>query len=152
MKLLKETEDPDLKKSIYGLFASISTIMKKEMAGALPEIFEYMITSIQSSEGIVVCKQIVKYVYMRKNKLIIFMPIPFYFWQPRFKEDETSAFPIYEDVSENENENDEEDIENTDNEEDDDDDDVAGYSVENAYIEEKEEAILALKEIAENTG
>ncbi|XP_003693033.1 importin-4 [Apis florea] len=122
MKLLKETEDPDLKKSIYGLFASISTIMKKEMAGALPEIIEYMITSIQSSEGIV----------------------------PHFKEDETSAFPVYEDLSENENE--EEDIENTDNEEDNDDDDVAGYSVENAYIEEKEEAILALKEIAEHTG
>ncbi|XP_060832672.1 importin-4-like [Bombus pascuorum] len=124
MKLLKETEDPDLKKSIYGLFASISTIMKKEMAGALPEIIEHMITSIQSSEGIV----------------------------PHFKEDETSAFPVYDDLSENENENDEEDIENTDNEEDDDDEDVAGYSVENSYIEEKEEAILALKEIAENTG
>ncbi|XP_003484719.1 importin-4 [Bombus impatiens] len=124
MKLLKETEDPDLKKSIYGLFASISTIMKKEIASALPEIIEYMITSIQSSEGIV----------------------------PHFKEDETSAFPVYDDLSENENENDEEDIENTDNEEDNDDDDVAGYSVENAYIEEKEEAILALKEIAENTG
>lgn len=53
------------------------------------------------------------------------------------------------DLSDNENENEEEDIENTDNE--DDDDDVAGYSVENAYIEEKEEAILALKEIAEHT-
>ncbi|XP_076749367.1 importin-4 [Xylocopa sonorina] len=123
MKLLKETEDPDLKKSIYGLFASISTIMKKEMAGALPEIVEYLITSIQSSEGIV----------------------------PHFKEDESSAFPVYEDLRENENENEEEDIENTDNEDDDDDDDVAGYSVENAYIEEKEEAVLALKEIAEHT-
>ncbi|XP_012138134.1 importin-4 isoform X2 [Megachile rotundata] len=124
MELLKETEDPDLKKSIYGLFASISTIMKKDMAAALPEIIDYMITSIQSSEGIV----------------------------PHLKEDETSAFPVYEDISDNENENDEEDIENTDNEDDYDDDDVAGYSVENAYIEEKEEAILALKEIAEHTG
>ena len=123
MKLLKQTEDPDLRKSVYGLLASISTIMKKEMATALPQIVEYMITSIQSSEGIV----------------------------PHFKEDETSAFPIYEDLSDNESENGEEDIENTDNEEDDDDDDVAGYSVENAYIEEKEEAILALKEIAEHT-
>ncbi|KAK2578828.1 hypothetical protein KPH14_002445 [Odynerus spinipes] len=119
LKLLKETEDPDLRKSIYGLFASISTVMKKEMAMALPQIMEYAITSIQSSEGIV----------------------------PHFKEDETIAFPIYEDLSD-ENE-DEEDIENTDNE--DDDDDVAGYSVENAYIEEKEEAIMALKEIAQYT-
>ncbi|KOC63425.1 Importin-4 [Habropoda laboriosa] len=123
MKLLKETEDPDLKKSVYGLFASISTVMKKEMAAVLPEIIDNMISSIQSSEGIV----------------------------PHFKENESSAFPVYEDLSDNENENEEEDIENTDNEDDDDDDDVAGYSVENAYIEEKEEAILALKEIAEHT-
>ncbi|XP_017888011.1 importin-4-like [Ceratina calcarata] len=121
IKLLKETEDPDLKRSIYGLFASISTIMKSKMADALPEIIEYLLTSVQSSEGIV----------------------------PHFKEDESSAFPVYEDISDNEN--DEEDIENTDNEEDD-DDDLAGYSVENAYIDEKEEAILALKEIAEHTG
>lgn len=71
------------------------------------------------------------------------------FSQPHFKEDETTAFPIYEDLSD-END-DEEDIENTDNEEDGDDDDVAGYSVENAYIEEKEEAIMALKEIAQYT-
>ena len=56
MKLLKQTEDPDLRKSVYGLLASISTIMKKEMATALPQIVEYMITSIQSSEGIVVCE------------------------------------------------------------------------------------------------
>lgn len=54
MKLLKETEDPDLRKSIYGLFASISTVMKKEMAIALPEIVEYMIMSIRSSDGFVV--------------------------------------------------------------------------------------------------
>lgn len=54
MKLLKETEDPDLRKSVYGLFASISTVMKKEMAMALPEIVEYMIMSIRSSDGFVV--------------------------------------------------------------------------------------------------
>ncbi|XP_014468024.1 PREDICTED: importin-4-like [Dinoponera quadriceps] len=120
MKLLKETEDPDLRKSIYGLFASISTVMKKEMAMALPEIVEYMIMSIRSSDGFVT------YV----------------------KDDEATAFPVYEDLSEEENE--EEDIENTDNEEDY-DEDVAGYSVENAYIEEKEEAVLALKEIAQYT-
>ncbi|XP_015586290.1 importin-4 [Cephus cinctus] len=122
LKLLKETDDPDLKKSIYGLFASISSVMKKSMAVVLPQIIEQMIKSIQSSEGIVA----------------------------HFKDDENTAFPVYEDLSDNENA-DEEDIENTDNEEDDDDEDVAGYSVENAYIEEKEEAVLALKEIAQYT-
>lgn len=42
------------------------------------------------------------------------------------------------------------DIENSDGE--DDDDDIAGFSVENAFLDEKEEAILALKQIAEHTG
>lgn len=68
--------------------------------------------------------------------------------QTYVKDDEAAAFPVYEDFSEDENE--EEDIENTDNEEDY-DEDVAGYSVENAYMEEKEEAVLALKEIAQYT-
>lgn len=54
MKLLKETDDPDLRKSIYGLFASISTVMGKEMTMALPEIIEHMIMSIRNSDGIVV--------------------------------------------------------------------------------------------------
>ncbi|XP_076649136.1 importin-4 [Halictus rubicundus] len=117
---LKETQDPDLRKSTYSLFGAISSIMKKEMASALPEIVEKIILSMQSSEGIV----------------------------PHFKEDESSAFAVYEDLIESENES-EEDIENTDDE--DDDDDIAGYNVENAYIDEKEEAILALKDIAENT-
>lgn len=72
MKLLRETEDPDLKKSIYGLIASVSTIMKKEIADDLSEITDYMIISIQSSEGIIVCKTNCE-IYMRKDKLIVFM-------------------------------------------------------------------------------
>lgn len=42
------------------------------------------------------------------------------------------------------------DIENSDDEDEDDDDDLLG--IENSYMEEKEEAIIALKEIAEHTG
>ena len=54
VNLLKETDDPDLKKSVYGLLASISHVMKSEMSSVLPVIVEYMIISVQSSEGIVV--------------------------------------------------------------------------------------------------
>lgn len=61
--------------------------------------------------------------------------------------DEANALTVYDDLSETENE--EEDIDHTDNEED--DEDVEGYSVENAYMEEKEECVMALKEIAEYT-
>lgn len=58
---------------------------------------------------------------------------------------------MYDDTSDNENTN-EEDIENTDNEEDEDYDDLAiGLSVSNSYVEEKEEAVLALREIAQYT-
>jgi len=61
IKLLRNTIDPDLRKSLYGLFAAISTVMKKEMAVTLPEIVEYMIMSIQSADGIlVIIAQIMK--------------------------------------------------------------------------------------------
>lgn len=67
-----------------------------------------------------------------------------------FKDDETTALTVYDDLSDTENEEEEEDIECTDNEEDN-DEEIDGYSVENAYMEEKEESVMALKEIAEYT-
>ncbi|XP_077271218.1 importin-4 isoform X1 [Temnothorax americanus] len=121
IKLLRNTIDPDLRKSLYGLFAAISTVMKKEMAVTLPEIVKHMIMSIQSADGILM----------------------------HFKDDEANALTVYDDLSDTENEE-EEDIECTDNE-DDNDEEIDGYSVENAYMEEKEESVMALKEIAEYT-
>jgi hypothetical protein len=56
--------------------------------------------------------------------------------------DDEAAFPVGE-LSE-----DDEDVSPMDNEDDDSDSDVAGYTVENAYLEEKEEACLALRELA----
>lgn len=60
IKLLRNTTDPDLRKSLYGLFAAISTVMKKEMAVTLPEIVDYMIMSIRSADGILVIAQITR--------------------------------------------------------------------------------------------
>lgn len=54
MTLLKSTEDPDLKKAVYGLLASLSMVIKKEMSIVLPELIEFLTTSVQSTEGIVV--------------------------------------------------------------------------------------------------
>ncbi|XP_043285826.1 importin-4-like [Venturia canescens] len=122
LNLLQNTNDPDIRKVVYGLFASISTVMKKDMAPALPKIVEHILESIRSTEGVVT----------------------------RYKDEDVAVlFPIYDDGSDNEEG--EEDIEDTDDEEDLDDDDVAGYRVNSAYVEEKEEAILALKEIAQYT-
>ncbi|XP_061389190.1 importin-4-like [Musca vetustissima] len=66
---------------------------------------------------------------------------------PEFKEDVITVPGPEND----ENDDREIDIENSDGE-DDDLDNIAGYSVENSYLDEKEEAILALKEFAQHTG
>lgn len=116
LNLVTNTDDPDIRKSAYGLFSSLATVMKGDIAGVLPQIIEQMIESIKSADGIV----------------------------SHYKDDETA---LYEDLSDDP---DEEDIEAESSVSD--DEDVASYSVENAYVEEKEEACLALKEISEWAG
>jgi hypothetical protein len=65
--------------------------------------------------------------------------------QTHFK-DEDKAFPVYEEVRE---ELEEDDISAEYSDEDDDvNSDLEGYSLKNSYIEEKEEALIALKEFA----
>lgn len=122
IKLITDIDDPDMRKASYGLFASLALIVKKDMAPVLPKIIDSIFTSIQSSEGVVT----------------------------HFRDNDDTVYPICEGFSDCEKENeDEEDIENTDNEEDaDDEDDVTGYTVKNSFLEEKEEALLALREIA----
>lgn len=117
LTLLDDADDPDIRRSLYNLIASLAEVVHEEMAPVLPKIIERMITTVQSTEEVV----------------------------PEFKDD-----GIF-DVPEDENADKEIDIEYSDGE-DDDVDNIAGYNVENAYLDEKEEAILALKEIAENTG
>nr|CAD7413427.1 unnamed protein product [Timema cristinae] len=89
LKLVSGTDDPDLRKSVYGLFGSISTVLKEDMSSVLPTIVELMLGSLRSSDGIVA----------------------------HFKEEENNAFPVYDDLSdtpdeediENESEGEEED-------------------------------------------
>ena len=152
MNLLKDTNDPDLKKSVYGLFASVSMVMKRDMNFALSPIVDKMINSIKSSDGVVVSNNIIMYANIKLlNNVIILILDSFLISQAHYKDNEDAAFPVYDNFGANSESEEEEDIENTDNEEDEDDDDIAGFSVENAYVEEKEEAILALKEIAQHT-
>jgi len=54
LRILDQTEDPDVKKSVYALFAALAIVMKEELSPALPKIVQEMIVSIQSSDGIVV--------------------------------------------------------------------------------------------------
>ncbi|PFX12170.1 Importin-4 [Stylophora pistillata] len=53
LRLLEEDRDPDLRRCTYGLFASVSTILKSNMGKYLKDIVKYMIESLQSAEGIV---------------------------------------------------------------------------------------------------
>lgn len=123
LELLLKTDDPDLRKCIYGLFASLSTVLKEEMTQYLPTIVEYMLNSMQSTEGVL----------------------------PQYaQEEEDIGFTIFEDLEDSE---DEEEIsldDSTDDQDDEDDEEITGYSVENSYLEEKEDCCIALKEIAEN--
>lgn len=57
MNILENSEDPDVKKSVYSLFASLSSVMKNEITPALPKIVESMLESIQNSDGIIVSWQ-----------------------------------------------------------------------------------------------
>jgi hypothetical protein len=53
LRILQGTDDPDVRKSVYALFAALAIVMKEEISPVLPKIVEQMINSIQSSEGIV---------------------------------------------------------------------------------------------------
>ncbi|XP_053677381.1 importin-4-like [Anopheles nili] len=130
LTMLDESNDPDLRRSCYNLFASMASSVKEDMAGSLNKIVEAMLESVRSSEGIV----------------------------PTFKDasgDDLAILPNGLSTNgggDGDDEDEEFDIENSVDDEEDDDDEIAGYSVENAYMDEKEEAILALMEFAEHTG
>ncbi|KAK3745056.1 hypothetical protein QZH41_014548, partial [Actinostola sp. cb2023] len=109
LNLLAQDKDPDLRRCTYGLFASVSTILRTNMSAFLQEIMQHMMDSLQSAEGIVTH-------YASEN-------------DPSFLlEDEDLDQGI------------------------EDDEDITGYSVENSYLEEKEDTCNALGELAENTG
>ncbi|XP_074616822.1 importin-4-like isoform X2 [Acropora palmata] len=111
MRLLEQDRDPDLRRCTYGLFASVSTILKTNMGKYLKDIVKFMIDSLQSTEGIVT-----HYANEEDPSFLL--------------EDEDLGGELEEG----------------------DDDEVTGYSVENAYLEEKEDTCNALGEIAENSG
>lgn len=137
LNLIKDKDDPDLRKCAYGIlfdsfvikyslilmiplsgvFASVTSVMKDDVSPALGTIVELLVKAVESSEGVTV--------------------------QLKGDNGEDGEFPAGDLLDD-----DEEDVSPMDNNEDDEDDDVAGYTVENAYLEEKEEACLALRELA----
>lgn len=123
--LLESVDDPDIRRCTYGLFASISSSLKEEIAPYLPTVIEHMMSSLRSTEGVVI----------------------------RDAEDGAKdTLPIFDDFSSDEEaevelgDDDDEDTEDEDFEDDD------GTGVENAYLDEKQDTCSALGELAANTG
>lgn len=118
LDLVIKVNDPDLRRSIYNLFASVSTVLKESMAPYLPSIIPLIIDTLQSTEGLMV---------------------------DPYKEEE-NVFPLIEDE-----EDDEEDLSMTEDDDNEDSgDETNSYYMENGYLDEKEEACSALREIAAN--
>uniref|UniRef100_A0AAG5D5I9 Importin N-terminal domain-containing protein n=1 Tax=Anopheles atroparvus TaxID=41427 RepID=A0AAG5D5I9_ANOAO len=131
LTMLDESADPDLRRSCYNLFASMASSVGEDMAGSLTKIVEVMLDSVRSTKGVV----------------------------PTFKDGAGDDLPNLNggggsNGGDGGDDDDQEfDIENSiDDDDDDEEEDLAGYSIENAYMDEKEEAILALMEFAEHTG
>lgn len=115
IELMDKHNDPDVRKCVYSLFASVAFVVKQEMASVMPKIVAAMLVSVSSKEGISL----------------------------EYKDD--SLLPL-EHIS------DEDDISLDDTEALNDLEQVKTINVENAYMEEKEEAVGALKELCVHTG
>ncbi|XP_060081049.1 importin-4-like [Ylistrum balloti] len=118
LNLLHTVDDPDLRRCVYGLFASLSSIMKGDIGPYLENLITHMIGSLKSTEGVKA------HVALAEEQMSIFN-----------EED----FGEEEDISQ----------------EDDDEDDhqhIEGISVENAFVDEKEDTCCALGELAANSG
>lgn len=116
LKLIEDCEDPDLRRCTYGLFSSISVVLKFDMSTYLAKIIPPMINSLKSTEGVMA----------------------------NYEENGDPSF-LLDDI-------DEEDILNEDDDDDDEDEQYTSLTVENAYMDEKEDAINSLAEISENVG
>lgn len=108
LELISTTDDPDIRKSSYGLFGSVSNVLKEEMGPLLENIVTPILNSIKDQQAFIVHN----------------------------RDDVNAAFPLYDSDEENEGGEDE----------------IDDFNVENDYVEEKEEACFALRELALNTG
>ena len=133
LDLVTKYDDPDIRKCAYGLFGSVAYVAKAEMAAVLPTIIARILESVTSKEGISL----------------------------EYKEEEIKALggALALDELNGDDEEDEEDFVSLENGEmvkaDEDDADLDGVDairVENAFMQEKEQALLSLKDICRYVG
>ncbi|KAM4543425.1 importin-4 [Fundulus diaphanus] len=127
LNLTDAIDDPDLRRCTYGLYSAVSTVSPESLTPHLVAITTVMQLALKSSEGVTA--------HLEEDKTFVLLD-----------DDDDDE----KDNSNNKAGNTEEDC--LDDEPETDIHDVAGFSVENAYIDEKEDACDALGEIALNTG
>lgn len=123
LRLIDAVDDPDLRRSTYGMLASVSSVLKADMTRYLEPILDHMFTSLKSTEGVVA----------------------------RPSDSGNPGFELFDDLEDSDDETADIDTCCPDDISDDGIDDE-GYAVENAYLEEKEDTCVALAELAENIG
>ncbi|XP_077411011.1 importin-4 isoform X2 [Vanacampus margaritifer] len=122
LKLTDSIDDPDLRRCTYSLYSSVSTVSPECLIPHLTPITTVMLLALKSNEGI----------------------------KAHLEEDKT--FVLLDDDEDDDKEDAKDSDECLDDESETDILDAAAFSVENAYIDEKEDACDALGEIAYNTG
>merc|ERR1719400_243316 len=135
LDLVTRYDDPDIRKCAYGLFSSVAYVAKADMTAVLPTIIERIHESIISKEGISL----------------------------EYKDEEIQALGgsiALEEINGDDGEDEDDEIslendgmENGDGEDDDADlDGVDAIRVENSFMDEKEQAVLSLKDICRYVG
>ncbi|XP_041823650.1 importin-4 isoform X1 [Melanotaenia boesemani] len=127
LNLTDAIDDPDLRRCTYSLYSAVSTVNPECLTPHLTAITTVMLLALKSNEGITA----------------------------HLEEDKTFVLLDEDDDDDHDNNGEEkatEDFLGDEPEPETDINDVAGFSVENSYIDEKEDACDALGEIAFSTG
>ncbi|KAM8881865.1 importin-4 [Synchiropus picturatus] len=126
LNLTEAIDDPDLRRCTYRLYSAVSTVSPDCLTPYLTPITTFMLMALKSNEGVTA----------------------------HFEEDKT--FVLLDDDDEDDEDNEKDGVNDVEISLEDDSEadihDATGFSVENAYIDEKEDACDALGEIAYNTG
>ncbi|XP_056594990.1 importin-4 [Triplophysa dalaica] len=122
LNLTDAVDDPDLRRCTYSLFSAVSEVSPACLNPHLTSITTLMQLSLKSTEGVMAHL------------------------------DEDKQFVLLDDENDDTGDEEGDVVLDEDGESEVDDRDIAGFSVENAYIDEKEDACEALGEIAFNTG
>uniref|UniRef100_A0A1A7XB36 Importin 4 n=1 Tax=Iconisemion striatum TaxID=60296 RepID=A0A1A7XB36_9TELE len=124
LNLTDAIDDPDLRRCTYSLYSAVSTVCPETLTPHLPAITTVMLLALKSNEGIMA--------HLEEDKTFVLLD------NDDDDDDEDEEGKVSEDFLEDESETDVPD--------------AAGFSVENAFIDEKEDACDALGEIAFSTG